>query len=168
MEMARMPTPTSVQPAPNTSMATLNLSNVPIIGFKTFAATPRTTNTPAKAASPVTTSPIRILPRVLRIGVNAANAIAATKSAADAPKVPFMRFSPPANIPIAPPRVINPLAISVHVIPPMLLRAFPIMAIAVDTPISPIALDIIPLGSKRMAAHMPAIATPIDTSPLAT
>ena len=166
--MARIPTPTNAQLAPNISMAALNFSKVPTKGFMNFAAAPRTTNIPAKAARPVTTSPIRIPPRVFRIGVKAVNAIAATKSAVDAPNVPFIRLRPPANIPIAPPRVTRPLAISLHDIPPMLLRALPIITIAVATPISPIALLTMPLGNRCIATHIPAIATLMDTRPLAT
>ena len=50
---------------------------------------------------------------------------------------------------------------------PIVLRALLTITKAVATPMRPTALDIIPLGSKFIDAHIPAIATPILISPLA-
>ena len=167
IDKASTPAPASAHPTPNNAIAPLNAYIAGMTGRRIAAAAPKTANTPAKASRPLAISPKDSLARDLRIGVNKANAKAATNIAAEPPKVPFIAFRPAARITMAPPRVIRPFPIPSQDIWLIDFRDLLRIVIAVATPIKPMDFEIIPLGSNFIAIDIDNSEPPRAVRPLA-
>ena len=172
--IADKPVPAAKSPAPNPKTATPIRAIAPLKprivgtnGVRTAPATPITVKAPARDTRPLTIAVQLIAPRILSTGVITRSAADATSIAAEPAKVPLIAFKPTAKIAIAPPSVTRPFAISSHVIPAILLRAFATISRAADTAISPVPIPIIFFGMKLTATVIAVRAPAIATSPFA-
>ena len=166
-DTASIPAPANAQPTPNNVTAPATFTIVPARGLRTAVATPRTVNAPASANNAAPIFLIDMLPSILSTGVITAKDDAATVSAADAAKVPFIAFKPTARTAIDPPRATMPFAIASQDIPPILTRAAVRMFKDVLTITRPLPMLTMFLGISRTAIVTAAREPPIAVNPLA-
>ena len=164
---ANNPAPIAKTPTPINANAPLNPKIVGTSGVRTAPAIPRTVNAPAIDTSPLAIDSQLIAPKILRTGVNMANAEAVTSIAAEPPRVPFIRLRPIASSARARPIVTRPFAICSHVNPPILPRASATISKEAATITNPVPIPTIFLGISFVAIATSAKAPPIETKPLA-
>ena len=173
MAIAESPAPIASRPAPMPTAPTPISANAParprIVGtngVRIAPAAPMTPKAPATATSPLTMDSQLMDPRVKSTGVSTARAPAATRTAAEPAREPFISFKPAASSSRDTPKVTRPLATLSQLIPPILFKESATISSAAPTAIKPAPRVTMFLGISFVARATSASAPPIARRPL--
>ena len=164
-ENINIPAPAAIAPIPSSATATPKPSNVGITGVNNAPAAPITAKAPANPSNIIPSSFQLSVLRSMRDGVSNASAAAMITIVA-APANPLcINVIATVNIVSAPPRAVNPLTISIQLIPPRLLRTLANIFNAPPRIVRPTALRPTSFGMNFIANIISVRAPAIAASP---